>query len=80
MVRLAPRLWLVSDTPGRGLWLVAAGQARFLALGDAGWIPTGLAWEPPMLWVGDLQGRVWQLEVDEGFLAGLAGGPSADGA
>lgn len=70
-VVLSPREWLVSDTPGRSLWLIRDGSPERLDLGEAGIQPTGLAWEASSrtLVVADLTGAVWVFD--------LAGGEAA---
>jgi uncharacterized protein (TIGR03663 family) len=63
VVRLAPDLWIASDTPAGGLWLIESGDGRLVPLRDHGLTPTGLAWSSPWLYVGDMGGRVWELEL-----------------
>lgn len=60
---LAPRLWVVSDTPSRALWLVRDGHPERVDLGELGIAPSGLAWSDPLLFVGDTNGRVWLMEL-----------------
>ena len=68
VVVLGPGRWLASDTPAGSLWLVEDGRVRRLDLRPAGIAPTGLAWdgERRRLVIGDLQGKLWVLEVDDG--------------
>ncbi len=68
LVVLGPDRWLASDTPAGALWLVEGGRVRRLELSSAGIAPTGLAWDPKhgRLVVGDLQGKLWVLEVGDG--------------
>jgi uncharacterized protein (TIGR03663 family) len=63
VVKLTADLWLASDTPAGGLWLIESAQARLVQLRDHGLTPTGLAWSPPWLYIGDMGGRVWELEL-----------------
>lgn len=65
VVALAPDTWLATDTPGRCLWLVESGRVLKIALATSGMKPTGLAWSPPKLYIGDLNGWVWELDVSE---------------
>lgn len=60
-VVLDPGRWLVTDVPGRALWLVEDGAPRRLELGPEGITPSGLAVGPGRLFLTDLQGRVWAL-------------------
>jgi uncharacterized protein (TIGR03663 family) len=55
---------LVSDTPGRSLWLIEGGRARRIELREAGIAPTGLAWRDGVLYLGDTAGRVWRFELE----------------
>jgi len=59
---------VVSDTPGRALWVLRDGSMRRIAVDDADLQPTGVAWSEDgrTLAVGDLSGRVWLLEVGDG--------------
>lgn len=68
VVALGPGRWLASDTPAAALWLVEDGRVRRLGLAEAGIAPTGLAWdaERRRLVIGDLQGKLWVLEVGDG--------------
>jgi len=67
IVVLARDDWLVSDTPGRCLWRIRGGGVERIGLDAAGIAPTGLAWNgrTRTLVVGDLEGRVWVLEVSD---------------
>jgi sugar lactone lactonase YvrE len=60
---LAPERWLVTDAPARALWLVEGGSPRRIALGAEGITPSGLARAGDTLYVADLGGRVWALEL-----------------
>jgi sugar lactone lactonase YvrE len=62
---LAVGVWLVTDTPGRCLWLVEDGAVTKVAVGRSGMRPTGLAWSAPKLYIGDLNGWVWELDVSQ---------------
>ena len=65
-VVLGPDRWLVSDTPAAALWLVTAEGVEALSLGP-GVKPTGLALAPGgVLYVADLEGRLWRLELTDG--------------
>jgi sugar lactone lactonase YvrE len=59
---------VVSDTPGRALWVLRDGTIQKVELEGAGIEPTGVAWSDDgrTLAVGDLTGRVWLLEVGNG--------------
>jgi sugar lactone lactonase YvrE len=57
--------WVVSDTPAGVLWIVERGRVDRQLVADE-MQPTGLAWEDGVLVVGDLDGRVWRLEVEHG--------------
>jgi len=50
---------LVSDTPSASVWLIDGDEVRRLELGGDGLIPTGLAFDDGVLYVGDNNGRVW---------------------
>jgi len=50
---------LVSDTPSGSLWLIDGDEVRRLELGGDGIIPTGLAFNDGVLYLGDSNGRVW---------------------
>jgi uncharacterized protein (TIGR03663 family) len=63
IVALDDRRLLVSDTPASSLWLVEDGEARRIALGEAGISPTGLAERDGVLYMGDTTGRVWLLTL-----------------
>jgi len=65
---LGPGRWLATDPPGRSLWLVEDGRARRLGFPETDMVPAGVAWDPSgkVLWLGDLAGRLWRLEVDGG--------------
>ena len=61
--------WLASDTPASALWLVGPdGSPRRLDLAPAGLAPTGVAFDAATgrLHLGDLSGRVWEIEVGDG--------------
>ncbi len=62
---LGPGRWLASDPPRASLWLVERGRPVELTFPGVDLTPSGLAWdgEARVLWVGDLAGRVWRLEV-----------------
>lgn len=60
---LASGMWLASDTSATSLWLILRGAAEQIDLGGTGIVPTGVAWAAPRLYLGDLQGRVWELEI-----------------
>ena len=58
---------VVSDTPGKALWLVRGGSVSRLALDAEGIAPTGVDYDAASrsLVVGDLSGRVWWVSVEE---------------
>jgi sugar lactone lactonase YvrE len=60
---LDPERWLVTDAPARALWLVEGGSARRIELGPEGITPGGLARSGDTLFVADLGGRVWALDL-----------------
>ncbi|HSN57400.1 MAG TPA: hypothetical protein VLT32_22215, partial [Candidatus Sulfomarinibacteraceae bacterium] len=62
-VVLGPQRWLVTDVPGRALWLVEDGAPRRLELGPEGITPSGLAVGSGRLFLADLQARVWALQL-----------------
>ncbi len=66
IVALSPNLWVVSDTPARSLWVLRSGDGSVskIDLAEANLAPTGLEWDGSTLYVADLNGRVWALEVD----------------
>ncbi len=66
VVVLGPERWLVTDPPRRSLWLVQDGRPVELTFPETDLVPAGLAWdrETQVLWLGDLGGRLWRLEVD----------------
>jgi hypothetical protein len=68
IVVLGSGLWLASDTPGRLLWLVEDGRVSRVSLRLAGIQPAGLAWRAPKLYIGDLSGVIWELEVSDQWL------------
>jgi uncharacterized protein (TIGR03663 family) len=61
---LTPELWLVTDTPAAALWVVRNGQPRRLVLADDGITPTGVAVRGTTLYLADLAGRVWVIELN----------------
>jgi uncharacterized protein (TIGR03663 family) len=69
VVMLAAGLWLTSDTPAGGVWLIKTDRTRLIQLRDHGLTPTGVAWEAPWLYIGDMGGRVWELELDPEWLS-----------
>ncbi len=60
--------WVATDTPGKALWVVRDGVPFRVDVSETGLAPTGLAWDGASrtLHVGDLSGRVWSLELDDG--------------
>ncbi len=62
---LGPDRWLASDPPRRSIWLVEGGRAVEIGFPGVDLTPSGLAWDggAGVLWVGDLAGRLWRLEV-----------------
>jgi len=60
---LDPERWLVTDAPARALWLVERGAARRIELGAEGITPSGLARSGDTLFIADIGGRVWALDV-----------------
>ena len=65
---ISDTVWVATDTPARCLWLVRLGSdgapnVQRVSLEDTGIIPTGLDWEGTTLYLADLNGRVWALEV-----------------
>jgi len=65
---LGPDRWLATDPPRRSLWLVEGERPVELTFPGAGIVPAGVAWDPAgrVLWLGDLAGRLWRLEVNGG--------------
>lgn len=60
--------WLASDTPANALWLVGPDDRVVrLDLAAAGLAPTGVAYDGARgrLHLGDLSGRVWEVEVPD---------------
>lgn len=55
---------LVSDTPARALWLVDGAEVRRIDLSSEGIRPTGLDVRENTLAIGDLEGRVWLLDLN----------------
>lgn len=55
--------WLVTDPPDSRLWLIEGDRAVRLDLGEAGIQPAGLAVRGDELWLTDLAGRLWVLEM-----------------
>ena len=57
--------WLVSDTPGSSLWLIDGEEVQKIELTGGDIVPTGLEWSDALqaLVVGDLNGRIWMMEV-----------------
>jgi uncharacterized protein (TIGR03663 family) len=65
MAVIRPGLWIATDAPARGLWLVEAGQPRFVDLGNDGITPAGVAFRDGTLWITDLGGALWAVALDE---------------
>jgi len=63
-------LWIVTDSPATAVWVVRSGRAEQVVTGDEGISPAGVAWHEGTLWLSDLEGRVWKLEIDVEELAG----------
>jgi hypothetical protein len=61
---LAPDLWLVSDTPAPGLWLIRDGTPIRIATGDDDFAPTGIAVAGTTLYIADHGGRIWVFDLE----------------
>ncbi len=63
---LGPERWLATDPPRRSLWLVEGGKTQEIRFQADDVTPSGLAWDGAarVLWMSDLAGRVWRLEVE----------------
>jgi len=66
ILALAENRWLVTDAPGRSLWLVEDGVAQQIDLADADIQPSGLARYGDTLYVADLGSRVWAFTLPDG--------------
>ncbi len=60
---LAPKLWVVSDTPGSALWVIDHGVPRRVSVADQGIVPTGVAANDGALYVADLNGKIWVFDL-----------------
>ena len=63
VIALAEDQWLVTDTPGKSLWLVKDGVPQRIDLTDADIAPSGLARYGDTLFVADVVGRLWAFEL-----------------
>jgi uncharacterized protein (TIGR03663 family) len=63
VVELGTGRWLLTDVPGRSLWLVENGAAKKIELGEDGITPTGVARHGNTLYVADIDSRVWAFEL-----------------
>ncbi len=63
LVALDENRWLVTDVPAQALWLIEGGEARKLELAADGITPSGLAASDGVLYVSDLDGRVWAFSL-----------------
>jgi len=61
---LGPELWLASDTPASGLWLIHDGRPVRVPTGDVELVPTGVAFDGSTLYVADQGGRIWLFDLD----------------
>jgi sugar lactone lactonase YvrE len=61
---ITPELWVVSDTPASAIWIIRSGRPQRVPLADDGIVPTGVAFDGTTLYLADLGGRVWQLDLD----------------
>jgi len=55
--------WLVTDVPGKSLWLVTNGVAQKIDLSEADIQPSGLARHGDTLYVADLGSRMWAFKL-----------------
>jgi len=63
VVALDSGRWLATDVPARSLWLVEGGRPRQLDLSADNITPSGLAVSDGRLYMADLGGRVWVLDL-----------------
>jgi sugar lactone lactonase YvrE len=61
---LSADLWLASDTPASGLWLVRGGEPDWVPTGDVELVPTGIAFAGSTLYITDMGGRIWIFDLD----------------
>lgn len=65
VVAIRKNVWLATDLPNAGLWIIRDSQARFIDLSTDGIQPSGLAWDEHTntLYLSDLGGRLWQFQL-----------------
>jgi uncharacterized protein (TIGR03663 family) len=61
---LGAELWLVSDTPAGGLWLIRDDVPVRLPTADDGLTPTGVAFDGSRLYIADMGGRLWVFDLN----------------
>ena len=65
VVAIRDNLWLATDLPNAGLWLVRDSRVSLIGLSTAGIQPSGVAWDEhtSTLYLSDLGGRLWQFHL-----------------
>jgi uncharacterized protein (TIGR03663 family) len=63
ILALAEDRWLITDVPGKSLWLVESGVPTRIDLREHDIVPSGLARHGDTLYVSDLGSRVWAFEL-----------------
>ncbi len=65
VVAIQQNVWLATDLPNAGLWIIRDSQVHFIDLSTDGIQPSGLAWDEHTntLYLSDLGGRLWQFQL-----------------